>query len=369
MYTHNYLSVRTVILVFDLFAGPSHIASSLYTLGTATPTKSRERILFSEPPADLDEFQDMRRVGVVKPYAVVELNKTWVASSQQDLGGKKSLTLSSNFHHRDRFSPPPLPRPRGTSFTAVAIRSTISPLPYKSSTGPRLMSSSKHGRIIPKRKAPPPPTDGDIRKNGRNKRSSSVPPQSSTDLLDELLHSPQTITKTTCTVKTVPISKPSVVELRSKENSPPRKPPRTQSTFFTELPPSSSQLSLVYPFEAVADKSIDIKFKQPTMFKPPASDYEPLRKPGLVMSSMSLMAPSPTILEQLHEIFNDSLDSLSNHCLHKLSSVQQLWNIEWSDITVRTDEHDNHQLFYHMRPINVEVLLMIILLEYLLLAF
>ncbi len=332
--------------------------------------KSRERILFSEPPADLEEFQDMRRVGVVKPYAVVELNNTnWIASSQENLCGMKSLTLSSGFH-RSSFSPPPLPRPRGTSLSAVTIRSTMSPIPYKSSTmsltpyksstNPRSMSSSKQGKIIPKRKAPPPPPNCNRRKNVHRNRSSSVPPQSSTDLLDELLNCPQTVTKTTCKSKTVSrVNTPSVIELRPKESSPPRKPPRTQSTFFTELPPSSSQLSLVYPFEAVtADKSIDDKHKQ-SLFKPPASDYEPLRKPGYTMGSMSLIA-SPTVLEQLHEIFNDSLDSLSSKCLYNLSFVKQLWNAEWSDITVRTDEHNNHQLFYHMHPINVEVYITII---------
>ena len=330
-----------------------------HVTGTASPVKSRERVLHSEPPAELDlleEFPDTRRVGVVKPYAIVELNKSWMTASQENLTNH-SLTLPSNFK-RDTFSPPSIPRPRVSSFTAVALRSTTmspTPYPHSSSTTPRSMSSpSRHGRIIPKRKAPPPP-DTYKRKgnNMRAKRSSSVPPQGTTDLmLDELAMEPSD--PVTCKTKTVSVNKASVIELRPKENSPPRKPPRTQSTFFTDLPPSSSQMSLVYPFEAKTDMHTNTgRLKQ--SFKPPASDYEPLRKPGISMSSMSLLNPSPTVIEQLHEIFSESLSNISSRCLKELSSTEELWNIDWSDITVCTDEQENHQLFYHKHPISVEV--------------
>lgn len=118
-------------------------------------------------------------------------------------------------------------------------------------------------------------------------------------------------------------------------------------------------MSLVYPFEAAERKWTE---RKPCGgFKPPASDYEPLRKPGISSSSMSLIAPSLTVFEQLHEIFNDSLCSISSKCLQELSSCQELWNVEWSDITVRTDEKGSHQLFYHMHPITLEVCFEIVL--------
>ena len=67
------------------------------------------------------------------------------------------------------------------------------------------------------------------------------------------------------------------------------------------------------------------------------------------------------MIEQLHEIFNESLSNVSNKCLKELSSTEELWNIDWNDITVRTDEQENHQLFYHMHPISVEVIMQILI--------
>ena len=328
------------------------IAPTLYIIGTGSPTTARERVLYSEPPAELEDFPEKRQVGVVKPYAVVELNETWVAANEEQLRKKSSQTLyTSDFYD---FSPPPIPRPRVASLTTLAIRSTVSPTPYKSSTSPRSMSSSKRGKIVPKRKAPPPPNRG-MGKYDRTKRSSSVPPQSFTDSVDDLLQTAE-ITRTKCKAKTVALNKPSVLELRPKEKSPPRKPPRTQSTFFNELPPSSSQMSLIYPFEATEKKQKESPIRQRRGgVNPPASDYEPLRKPGISASSLSLITFSPTVAEQLQEMFDEALSTVSSRCIQKMSSSEEMCGVEWSDITVRTDEKGRHQFFYHMHQINIEV--------------
>ena len=284
----------------------------------------------------MDEGTNKRRVGIVKPYAVVELNQSWIEATQELLKQKTSLTILQNYQqdgHFDTFSlsPPPLPRPRVASCSTLSLQS-VGTRPFRSSTGTRSLVPHRRVKIIPKRKAPPPPSL--VKDRARTSRSSSVPPQTCTDQLSNTLSSSENeVTEIRCRAKTVSINKPSIVELRPKEKTPPRKPPRTQSTFVTGEDDTGK-----------------------TVITQPVSDYEPLRRPGTSQSSLgNAPLPCPTVLQQLQEMFDETLSGIAVKYLRDFTFTEELWGLEWSDITVCTHEKGQHQLYYHMHPISLEV--------------
>lgn len=369
--------------------------------------------MYSEPPADLEDVQDFRRIGVVKPYAVVELNNTWISTTNVQ-STPTAATATSSDHGTDTTTagiittttdslvvPPDkkfftLPNTQSklkssSSQTAIVSPNTESTasahsLPRQFSTittsgGIMPSHNGSHSKIIPKRKAPPPP---DIigRRKLAPKRSSSLPPQCSIHYIEDLVNdsSPR---RSSTRPQAVELSSSDnhyethdnqpqqslTVELRHKESSPPIKPPRTESTFITADEKTNGILSDSANIATkkrmmknssnyalhTASKKLYTEQKY-SSFEPPPNDYEPLRKPGLSFSTLSLV-PSCSVSEQLNEVFNKTLTTISQDHLKKLqiSQLGDLWNVDWNDITVRTDDQGNHQLFYHMHPIILEV--------------
>lgn len=172
---------------------------------------------------------------------------------------------------------------------------------------PSTAAGNRKRSIIPKRKAPPPP----IKYTGCN-RASSVPTLLATD---EVLET-------------------SSIDLPREDidiKSPPCKPPRTQSTYVTQ------------------DGGIFPVHQAP-------SDYEPLIRPGLSLPLQHVTTDvSHCLLQQLQDVFNDALTNITSKYFSELMSKDRPKSMEWADITVCIDLHNQHQLYYHMQPITLEV--------------
>ncbi|XP_019853700.1 PREDICTED: uncharacterized protein LOC109583013 [Amphimedon queenslandica] len=294
----------------------------------------RGRRQLSEPPSDMlrdislsplpparSQTVDSKQVGVVKPYAVVDLHETLKQIQSQD-------------HFL---------RPRvgscGTVFLYDATKRRIeAPLALQR------RERKERKSIVPKRKAPPPPVTrspghaygGRAKKNtlttgNRMSRSSSVPTPLITDAEEEVHNSSVFI----------PLNDVS----KSKEKSPPCKPPRTQSTYMS--------------FDEVAIGA-----------KTACSDYEPLHRfsqqnspSGTMRSSITATISSDvaiaslSLLHQFQELFDDTLGNIASRHFEELTSTDQhLQDMNWSDITDSVDLKNKHQLYFHMQPISLEPL-------------
>lgn len=270
----------------------------------------------------------MRRVGIVKPYAIVDLNTKSppTISAKKEISRKTSVTIFSKDCPIDSAPLSPPSYNKKNSISSIQsfpgyTSANCSSCPGSRSTTP----SGKKGKIVPKRKAPPPPNN---RPHKRTTRSNSVPPQFSTQERKASVKSARTTTMT--------------VDLRVKDKTPPRKPPRTPSTFMTEVPPTCGD---------VDDEAVLYVLAQP-------NEYEPLRVPSATPPTGR--APSPgsgyrhPVLQQLQEKFDDTLGQIAQARLRELVN-EDMWGLEWSDITVCTDESGTQQLYYHKHPIVLEV--------------
>ena len=93
----------------------------------------------------------------------------------------------------------------------------------------------------------------------------------------------------------------------------------------------------------------------------PANDYEPLRRLPFTCSTEQkqndgYLAHQPlSLLQRMLETLDNGLRSIAETQLKDLVPSEQLWNLQWSDITVCTQEDRSHQFYHRLRPISVEV--------------
>ena len=303
----------------------------LFTLLIAGTSALRGRRQLSEPPSDMlhdisfsslpparSQTADSKQVGVVKPYAVVDLHETLKQMQSQE------------FFFRPRV---------GSCGTVLLYDAT-----KRKIEAPRALQRRERKSIVPKRKAPPPPvtrSPGHATYGGRGKktgltsgnrmsRSFSVPTQLITDAEEE-------VNKSSVFIPLNDVSK-------SKEKSPPCKPPRTQSTYMS--------------YDEVANGA-----------ETACSDYEPLHRfsqqssPNGTMTNSSrptissdVATASLSLLQQFQELFDDTLWNIASRHFEELTSTDQhLQDMNWSDITDSVDLKNKHQLYFHMQPISLEV--------------
>ena len=292
---------------------------NLTIIGTAS---LRGRKQLSEPPSDIlcdislpslpPAGPDCKQVGVVKPYAVVDLHETW-----------KQLHQAQEC----------LQRPRVGSCGTVMLYDATK----RRIEAPRALQKRERKSIVPKRKAPPPPVTRtqvavkSITANSKRvtiSRASSVPTLLITDAEEEESLSP---IDNTNHIEEVPTN---------KDKSPPCKPPRTQSTYIS--------------YDEVPHEE-----------RTACSDYEPLHRSSCLISqqrsptptiSPDLAASSLSLLQQFQDLFDETLGDIAQRHLEELTSTDQhLQNMDWSDITASVDLKNQHQLYYHMQPISLEV--------------
>ena len=239
-----------------------------------------------------------KQVGIVKPYAVVELNSiSW--QHDQFLYGNKTFPAHLPL-------PPSSLRQRVGSCTNLMLGNC-----YHSNSQPNVVQQFPKRNIIPKRKAPPPPSG-----NNRSNRSNSVP----NIIACNVGRNKQPVDDSCSTETSIDIT---------KEKSPPNKPPRTQSTFVT------------------FDNNNPVKTSS-------GNDYEPLRRLDNT-TAVSNCTQSFSILQQIQDIFNNALISIAKRYFEDMTVTEQFKLMDWSDITVCIDMNDQHQLYYHMQPISLEV--------------
>lgn len=259
----------------------------------------------------LDDFH--KQVGIVKPYAVVELNSiTWQQEDERSQFPYSNNTFPAHL-------PPSIVRQRVGSCNALTFGARCN-----SNNQPTLTHYTKRS-IVPKRKAPPPPGN-----KSRSNRSSSVPNIVACKIRQPLASIDNSIYTSDDSIK---------------EKSPPNKPPRTQSTF-------------VAPDEIFAKKEESLVKKEvllsSAMLGATANDYEPLRRidAGSILSSNNCV---PSLLNQIQDVFNNALTNVAKQNFEELTSTENFIVMDWADITVCIDMNDQHQLYYHMQPITLEV--------------
>ena len=99
------------------------------------------------------------------------------------------------------------------------------------------------------------------------------------------------------------------------------------------------------------------------------NDYEPLRIPVANVVPTLGRAPSPNgchhpLVQQLQETFDDTLGLVARTHLRELVIGEDMWGLEWSDITVCTNESNQQQLYYHMHPIILEVCPLVMIISF-----
>lgn len=288
----------------------------------------RERKQFSEPPfspgydrVDVEPtVTEQRRVGIVKPYAVVELNEQWV---QRNMGRLASKGL--------------LQRAREQSNTAsVAVK----PAPTRRRLGScnYVENATTRRRIIPKRKAPPPPN----RPLSQMTRACSVPSVSTLCVEQDN----QLTGAAKSTAKEYELF--DAVHLRK---SPPRKPPRTESTFIDDI----NDMLINTALAVKANREGSCSGSTPSPLPSQASEYEPLRRP-LAYNADPKSITVTTIPHQVLELFDTTLTGVASNCLKQLHSRNIPWELDWANLTMCTDELGQQHLFYHKdQAIIVEV--------------
>ena len=309
--------------------------------------------MYSEPPGELTDNADedihciqfmddtQKQIGIVKPYAVVELTSLDWSEQNQEYHSNFSNTLPLNMT--------PIPN---------ILKQQVGPCTNISySTSPSTPPVPKKN-IIPKRKAPPPPKE-----SRRATRSSSVP----TIVACNVTEPTPSITTPIETASTKPNS-PLVWDkgpAHSENKIPPNKPPRTKSTFMLndeeqkeKVPPAVTPaiVPAVNPaiVPAVTPAIVPAVVQPQSMVVQPSSDYEPLRRINH-SSSMVDNQPSLSLIQQIQEVFNNAITNITDKCFHELTLTDEFKDMDWGDITVCIDMNNHHQLYYHMQPITLEV--------------
>lgn len=255
---------------------------------------------------------------MVKPYAVVEINEQWVRQNMPSAGDLigKSSPGSSRWPQDDlthAFSQwQPLARSRFASCASL--------LPSRSP--PRDGSADKRRRIIPKRKAPPPPD----RPPARMLRAVSAPAV-------HKLCSDQVEGGAVCS------SHYEMEALRAK--SPPRKPPRTQSTFITDFS------DLLLSTAAAAKASREVSIPSPPRPHPQPNEYEPLTRPLLGTSVPHITKSVAMVPHQVVDLFDNTLAEVATHHLQHHAPQDIPWEVAWAELTMCTDELGQQHLYYH----------------------
>ena len=271
----------------------------------------------------------------------MELNETW--ARENGLSRKTSFTILPQIPYgtdKDLISPPSLARQRVASCTTLTFTGSNS---HRPSTPNNQTSSPQNQkrRIVPKRKAPPPP---DKRSKSRTSRSFSVPNQpfiiTQEDTPPPSIQAEEKVTSNQ--PHNSQLLKSSVDQGRLKERSPPCKPPRTQSTFLMPDAPMGYSIR-------------DQTMPSPYILTQLVGDYEPLRRPALIQSCHSDIPVSPSLFQQLQDVFNETLSGIAVKYLRELVAPEELWGMEWADITVSVDSDNQHQFHYRMQPITLEV--------------
>lgn len=125
--------------------------------------------------------------------------------------------------------------------------------------------------------------------------------------------------------------------------SPPRKPPRTQSTFVSDF--GDLLLSTGAAAKAYREASYPLSPSPP---RSQPGDYEPLQRPLLGSSNPHMYtSKSMVIPHQVVELFDNTLAEIASLHLQQLGPHKLPWEVEWAELTMCTDELGQQHLYYH----------------------
>ena len=184
---------------------------------------------------------------------------------------------------------------------------------------------------MPKRKAPPPPN----RPPARLPRAISVP----SEVNQLCLPAVAAVEGGACPA--------------SSKSPPPRKPPRTQSTFLSDIcdllassfdggggRPDSKYYTLP-PSSPPSDNDAALLPREP-------NDYEPLTHPVTVDSGGGQGSKSITMIpHKVVDVFDSTLGDVATCHMERLYRPHIPWEVEWAELTMCTDELGQQHLYYH----------------------
>ena len=258
----------------------------------------------------------------MKPYAVVDITtQQWRKISAQLVPSEQHVrgASSARYDSLPRRTTNTLPRHHGEPATGRLAR-------FASCTSLHDDPPPQRRRIVPKRKAPPPPN----RPPARLPRAISVPSK-----VNHLCRSPAP-----AVVKGGACTAP-----RPSRKSPPRKPPRTQSTFLSDIS------DLLAGSSASESGRPDSKYytlpppSSPEQHEP--NDYEPLITHHAAAAVTNDKTSVTMIPHRVVEVFDSTLAEVATCHMMVESHPHIPWEVEWAELTMCTDELGQQQLYYH----------------------
>lgn len=267
---------------------------------------------------------ERRRVGVVKPYAVVEIKDDC----------------------QRRYSEPTLLMPRAARGRPRFITSSLSEDPRRAAATQhvqvkaRSASASGHPRrpITPKRKAPPPPIN-------KGKTEKAAKPPSPHQLRKNCSHT--RVATPLARDRTATTAKADEGQITRKKKTPPQKPPRTLSTFISTVEQEALLQRLLQAGHAsrvqnaeTSDKTSLVDSVQDSRIHPvqehkSSADASPSHqdsRPVPVLTASELHS-------QVLDLMETTLQSVYERSVQRMMCKEKIWITSWDDIQVFSSSH------------------------------